>query len=778
MNITIPSFLSSALLVTPLFAADPIPFRHTIIDGSPDLTRPAKAVADMNGDGFIDIVCGGSTGLYWYEYPTWTKHVIDPTSVENNFGFCVDMQAGDINGDGYPDVVVGDYDATHTVRWYENPGRKLAASGPWKSHVLFTFEWTFNHDVELGDINHDGKLDVLLRGPRGQTVIMFQNSPDSWIPVTINPDSSNRKLNEGSALADMDGDGDLDVVHAGFWLECPANPVKGTWIKHTFAEGWADQIGITVADMNHDGRPDIVMAPAESAGRLSWFEAPADPKTGAWKEHVICADVDYVHTFKVADMNGDGALDIVFGEMHQSSRKRVGVFLNQGDSEHWRFQQVGQGGTHNIRVADLGNDGDLDIIGANWSVWIPPAAGQKRVFNGEDPLEIWENLGAHRGAGAVTAGRPLTVAQWTYGLADDQRADNSKANRGAFGIDFGDLDGDGRVDIVSGGYFYRNPGGDITKRWPRITLPNDPVTGKVLDAGLLLSVTGSGPTRDVIAQALPNVIWLHANDARGESWTARVVAQMPPPSHSNGRTMKLARIVPGHKQPDILLTGGGGTYLMQIPDQPEAGPWPIMKITRTDYDEQKAIGLADIDGDGRLDLILGVGNGQPGIEWWRNPGDGSDKWTPHPLGSTVNTAKMIETADLNGDGRLDVVATDSESKDSHLFWFEAPADPATGTWIRHELAGGYNGLDSLSVGDVNRDGHPDIAIGETKDRLRLVIFENGGDGKSWAEHLISEGKESHKGAQFVDLDGDGDLDIVSICYFGFQNLHIWRNDAK
>jgi hypothetical protein len=123
-------FFVASFFFTPLFAAAPsvpggdavIPFRHTIVDGSPDLTRPAKAVGDMNGDGFIDLVCGGSTGLFWYEYPTWTKHVIDPFRVENDFGFCVDMQVGDINGDGRPDVIVGDYKRTHTVLWYENPG--------------------------------------------------------------------------------------------------------------------------------------------------------------------------------------------------------------------------------------------------------------------------------------------------------------------------------------------------------------------------------------------------------------------------------------------------------------------------------------------------------------------------------------------------------------------------------------------------------------------------------------------------------------------------------
>ena len=50
------------------------------------------------------------------------------------------------------------------------------------------------------------------------------------------------------------------------------------------------------------------------------------------------------------------------------------------------------------------------------------------------------------------------------------------------------------------------------------------------------------------------------------------------------------------------------------------------------------------------------------------------------------------------------------------------------------------------------DGRPDIVVGETKDKLRLVIYENVDGGKSWKPHLVSEGKESHKGANAVDLD--------------------------
>jgi hypothetical protein len=106
--------------------------------------------------------------------------------------------------------------------------------------------------------------------------------------------------------------------------------------------------------------------------------------------------------------------------------------------------------------------------------------------------------------------------KWTYIHADGIREPAAGSKAGDFGISFDDLHGDGLLDIVSGHYFYRNPGGGMTSvPWPRVTLPNDPQTGKMLDAGLLFNVTGSGPAVDILAEDLPNIVWLHANDPQG-----------------------------------------------------------------------------------------------------------------------------------------------------------------------------------------------------------------------------------------------------------------------
>ena len=341
-----------------------IPFTAVIVDRNNPKNPCCKALGDINGDGQLDISVASQRGggMYWYEYPGWNKHAIRSTG-----SWTTDMKARDIDKDGDIDIVVPDADG---IKWYKNPrpGGNPRTGSLWTAFNI-GLAGANNHDVEVGDLNRDGKVDVVTRRKRGRaTNVWLQNSPTSWRHVI-----ASARAGEGTALGDIDHDGDLDIAHNGFWLE-NANGAGTSWKEHEIATNWPLDVGVLIVDVDRNGRRDVVLGPSESSGRLSWYSTSA-PRSGPWTEHVVDRAVSYLHTFKAADMDRDGDLDLVTAEMHQSADPdQVSIYANNGRGGLWTQQVVATSGSHNLRIGDIDRDGDIDIMGANWNDDAPDSA--------------------------------------------------------------------------------------------------------------------------------------------------------------------------------------------------------------------------------------------------------------------------------------------------------------------------------------------------------------------------------------------------------------------
>ena len=374
-------------------------FTHELIDGSPPCGRLFLCEPyDLTKNGRPDLIVGGfgsetlpiinkqgvpivgrffrrlEKNLFWYENPGWKRHVISSRSDLNLLGGTV----ADIGEDEAAELVVGEAIGGQNIYWFKQPEDPREE---WTERVIAS-DFEKYHDLVFGDIDNDGESEIVGTSQQSEVLFYYDVPADPydvpWPEECLTVIDRGVSL-EGLKIVDIDGDGRNELI-AGtnvYRQERDDTSPLATgeerasgdqWIREPIATDW-DWTRVAVGDIDDDGEPEVVFAEGDSPilgnhmGRVAWFDPPD------WEPHVLNDDLYCPHTLQVADVNGDGHLDIYVAEM--------GLEANDGDAEHLVYRNTGGGefvetvvesgiATHEAKIVDMDGEGTPAVLGKSF----------------------------------------------------------------------------------------------------------------------------------------------------------------------------------------------------------------------------------------------------------------------------------------------------------------------------------------------------------------------------------------------------------------------------
>lgn len=290
---------------------DSVAFRkHTL---TRDFISEGVAAGDVNHDGKVDVLAGA----YWFEAPDWKRHEVYPgKSYDGAKEYCDSFlnYAMDVNQDGWIDLIIIDFPGK-VAHWYENP---KGGEGTWRKHLVHETAEVGNESPNFVDVDGDGRIDILCADSKEKQMIWLSpptKNDTTWQRFAISAKNvpGTDRFSHGLGYGDINKDGRKDVIIRQGWWEGPADPKQPDWTFHA-ADLGEDCSHMHVLDVNGDGLNDVVSASAHHYG-VWWHEQIKEEAANvSWKQHEISKAFSQSHSSFLTDLNEDGQPDLISGK--------------------------------------------------------------------------------------------------------------------------------------------------------------------------------------------------------------------------------------------------------------------------------------------------------------------------------------------------------------------------------------------------------------------------------------------------------------------------------
>ena len=708
----------------------------------------AKSVfaSDVDGDGDVDVLSASfyDDKIAWYENLDGAGSFGPQRIISTAAAAARSVFAADVDGDGDTDVLSAsdggypDYNAK--IAWYENLDG-AGSFGP--QRIISTTAGGRPNGAEsvfATDVDGDGDTDVLSASSHDDKIAWYENldGVGSFGPQRI---ISTAVLGAASVFAaDVDGDGDTDVLSASFydgriaWHE-NLDGAGSFGLQRVISTAADGAESVFAADVDGDGDTDVLSA---SAGddKIAWYEN-LDGAGSFGLQRVISTAADDAESVFAADVDGDGDTDVLSGAWG-----KIAWYENLDGAGSFGPQRIISTEVYpapSVFAADVDGDGDTDVLSAS---------------AGDDKIAWYENLD---GAGSF----------------GPQRIISTKADY-AISVFAADVDGDGDTDVLSASAgddeiaWYENLDGARSFGPQRIISTEADYAASVFAA----DVDGDGDTDVLSASAGDDKIaWYESLDGAGSFGPELIISKA-----ANGAKSVFAADVDGDGDTDVLSASRDDNKIAWYENLDGAGSFGSQRIISTAAIGAESVFAADVDGDGDTD-VLSASFDDSKIAWYQNGGDGVGDACDNCLGA-VNP----DQADIDGDGAGDACdrCTDTDADgfgDPGAGANACPPDNCPSQFNPDQLdfdgAGSFGPriiatavlrAASVFAADVDGDGDTDV-LSASFDDDKIAWYGNlDGAGNFGPQRAISTAADGAESVVAADVDGDGDTDVLSASF--------------